>query len=233
MNRSVVKAADRFEDTRIAAVSDGSDYWEIKRADGWEFGIAKKYGVEPRVGDCARFYGDGIGSPVRGVDLNGVEVYYETAAEYQARTGAEWAERKAEQKRRYFAEEAEKSRARIERLPTPFVQRLNGFWQRNPEFWEHEGYELFVCEQAVLIADTLKTTEAVHAFHQRTDWAAQVADVPGLDDGHSGNTFGAACQFAQFYLERPEIIPELHGALCPLVGCTSYGCWAVSQTPAT
>lgn len=42
--------------------------------------------------------------------------------------------------------------------------------------------------------------------------------VPNLNDGHSGNTFGCACALAFAYLDCPENVPKMHGALSPLVG---------------
>jgi hypothetical protein len=34
------------------------------------------------------------------------------------------------------------------------------------------------------------------------EWDEQKKLVPGLDDGHSGNTFGMACRLAIAYLPR-------------------------------
>jgi hypothetical protein len=33
-------------------------------------------------------------------------------------------------------------------------------------------------------------------------WGQQKAEVPGLDDGHSGNTFNMACRLAITYLPK-------------------------------
>jgi hypothetical protein len=42
-------------------------------------------------------------------------------------------------------------------------------------------------------------------------WDEQKSLVPGLDDGHSGNTFGVACRLAIFYLPmlRDKRIDEI------------------------
>ncbi len=53
--------------------------------------------------------------------------------------------------------------------------------------------------------------------------------VPDLAyDEHSGNTFGVACKLAHCYAAEPDLVPKMHGALCPLVGCESYGCWSTT-----
>lgn len=47
--------------------------------------------------------------------------------------------------------------------------------------------------------------------------------VTGMSDGHSGNTAGAAMMLARLYIESPEYVSQLHGALSPLVGSEAYG----------
>lgn len=61
-------------------------------------------------------------------------------------------------------------------------------------------YNLFACEQAILIADALQSREKISEFMKMTDFNSQMKMVPGLSDGHSGNTFGMACHFAAAYL---------------------------------
>lgn len=47
--------------------------------------------------------------------------------------------------------------------------------------------------------------------------------VTGMSDGHSGNTAGAATYLARLYIESPEYVAKVHGALSPLVGSEAYG----------
>ena len=63
------------------------------------------------------------------------------------------------------------------------------------------GYNRFCCEQGILIAESLKTKDKIIEFH-KMDWDNQKKLVPGLDDGHSGNTFSSACKLAIAYLPR-------------------------------
>jgi hypothetical protein len=62
-------------------------------------------------------------------------------------------------------------------------------------------YNLFVMEQGILIAESLQTKEAIIEFKDK-DWNEQKILVPGLDDGHSGNTFNMALRFAIAYLPQ-------------------------------
>lgn len=62
---------------------------------------------------------------------------------------------------------------------------------------------MFCCEQAVVIADALKTPDAIDAW-RALPWDEQVKAVP-IDDGHSGNTFGFACALAKAYLAEKRV----------------------------
>lgn len=48
-------------------------------------------------------------------------------------------------------------------------------------------------------------------------------EVIPYDDGHSGNTFGAACMLARLYLEDASLVPKMHGAMSPVVGSEEHG----------
>lgn len=70
---------EQFEETAIAKAEPfGLGGWSIQRADGWSFFVPGTSPVEPTVGMSARFYGRGIGSTVRGLFLDGKEVFYRT-----------------------------------------------------------------------------------------------------------------------------------------------------------
>lgn len=93
---------DQFEETTIAeAVKEESGAWSIRRADGWSFWVQADSPVEPKPGMKARFYGKGIGFPVRGLFLDGKKVYYFTADDYAEKqdielygaSAADWLER--------------------------------------------------------------------------------------------------------------------------------------------
>lgn len=64
-----------------------------------------------------------------------------------------------------------------------------------------ESYNRFCCEQGIIIAESLRNKDKIVEFH-KMGWDEQKSLVPGLDDGHSGNTFGMACKLAITYLPR-------------------------------
>ena len=97
---------------------------------------------------------------------------------------------------------------------------------RDPEWgWRNGFYEIFCCEQAVKIAEALKTGARITDF-ERAQFDERMKMVPEFSDTHSGNTAAVAIGLAFVYVTSPSDIPKMHGALCPLVGCVTYGCWA-------
>jgi hypothetical protein len=232
-----------FEDTTVAtAESAGEGGWSIQRGDGWSFLVPAHSPVTPAVGMAARFYGKGIGSTVRGLYLDGRCVFYRTAAEQAARHAEQV--REMEQEREY---DFERRRAGYDQaaaaLPSPFRERIDRFRRIGGRAWRvgFEGYELATCEAAAAIAEHLHVhlfdaadptarwdvyAERLRAFND-LEHAEQIASVPVLDTlGLSGNQFGCAGRLAVQSLARPELVAREHGAMCPLVGCEEYGCWA-------
>lgn len=71
-----------FYESPITDVKGDSEHgWEIAREDGWRFFVSKDSPVVPVIGMTARFYGRGLGSPVRGLVINGQTVFYRTVEE--------------------------------------------------------------------------------------------------------------------------------------------------------
>lgn len=196
--------------------------WEVGLDSGWCFFIPADSPVEPRVGMKLRQYGKGFGYCVRGCFLDGQCVFYRTEAEQDAKNKADLLERERQDREKFEANRAAID-ARYDALPEIFRARIDKFRRNNPDFrWKYESYELFVCEEAVKIA-SLGSAVAISDFHG-LPWEQQKKMVPGLGDGHSGNTFGAACRLAMDYLTAPENVELRHGALAPLVGSDEYGC---------
>ena len=75
-----------------------------------------------------------------------------------------------------------------------------------------EGYNRFCCEQGIIIAESLRNKDSIIEF-TKLFWDEQKSLVPGLDDGHSGNTFSMACRLAIAYLPkiREKRIDEVIG----------------------
>ncbi len=79
----------QFEEVTVAEVGKESSGWSIKRSDGWSFFVPADSPVTPEVGMTMRFYGKGIGFPVRGLFLDGQQVFYRTEAEDRDHSEAE------------------------------------------------------------------------------------------------------------------------------------------------
>lgn len=78
---------DYFHDGTIEEARGGDVLWDITLADGMKFFLGTKHGIRPLAGQGARVYLD-VGRPwglprarVRGVDLDGEEVFYSAPSE--------------------------------------------------------------------------------------------------------------------------------------------------------
>lgn len=72
---------NQYEESTIASVRKESNGWGISRADGWSFYVPANTPVAPQEGMPIRFYGKGIGYTVRGLYIDGKEVFYRTEEE--------------------------------------------------------------------------------------------------------------------------------------------------------
>jgi hypothetical protein len=226
------KANDTYQEHVLSKVTESESGWEINFDGSSCFFIPKKHGVQPRKGDKMRMYGKGFGYVIRGVDLNGVEVYYKTDAEHRAETRRELAESDAKRKAAADADR-EAMDERVAALPDCFQKRIARFRRNNPDFyWKNEGYEMAACVDAVKIADTLRKQDdplaALNAFYD-LPFAEQAEMVEGLDEGHSGNTFGMACKLAGHYLNNERLVFAEHAAISKLIGCKEAGCPVVTD----
>lgn len=203
--------------TTIAELKKVDGGFCITRSDGWSlyFDVAAD-GYEPQVGSEIWLYTTGP-SYVMGIIVDGHVFKYETIAQRNARFAAERERRRAEERARFPEHDA-----KIANLPEIFQKRIKNF-QRAPFFREDlEKYEIFVCEQAVLFAERLKTVKKLILW-SKLSWEHQVQFIPQLEEaGYSGKAFGAACLLARAYLEKPDMITEICGALAPLVDSDAY-----------
>lgn len=224
---SVVDAVKAFD-------ADGTNPrgWEVGSEDGRGLIVYDELGLTraPVTGDTIRLFGSGLGYPIRGIGLvdgSGAlcGLYRYRTAEEEERARAQYALDEEARKRREWEEGKDEFAARVKALPEAFRDRLEFFMRRSKWGPDFGGYELFSCEEAVKIAKFVRTTEEIKAFFD--DREAQ--RLAGISGEHSGNTFGTACRLAAAYMKDPELVPKMHGALCPLVGCRDYGCWATTQ----
>jgi hypothetical protein len=174
----------------------------VSTTEGTGFGLDSKYGVTPEPGDVITLYMV-QGNTIRGMDINGTFIYYKTD-EYLKQERKEWLENYRLEKLASF----EKDKARLDtdfaNLPLAFQSRITRFREASDDFRvDSESYEMFCCMEAVKIANTLKTPDAVKNFKE-LPYEAQIKLV-SIDGGHSGNTFGGACMLAYRYLEGKEL----------------------------
>lgn len=230
-----IDSTDReYQDGVLDEVEINADGSYTLKHDGWSLWCAAVEGLPaPKAGETLRMYGRGIGHTVRGIVIGGRVYRYKTAAQEAADHRA-WVDNLHAEREREMEAQRDRIAARLEALPGVFRERIEKFRRDGGHEFQrdYEPYELFCCEQAVEIADALKTTEAIRRFHD-LPWKEQKALVPALVDGHSGNTFGMACALARLYLDSPEFVTKAHGALTPLVGCDAYGCKHDSSLPAS
>lgn len=213
---------NQFEECSLNQVEDHGDGYTFSTESGC-IAVDKAGDFEPKVGMKVRFYGKGFGFPVRGIFVNGHKFYYRTEAEEEQRH-QNWVRDSNNKKKAEFEANKKETDRRVAALPEVYQRRLNKFRTANPDFrWNYEPYELFCCEQSLVLADALKTPEALLEWNKK-EYKEQMAAVPGLSDEHSGNTQGASVRLAYHYLTNQENVYLEHGALVQLVGCKAYGC---------
>ena len=218
-----MKNTKNYQETNvITEVTESEDYYSISQ-DGKCCGLKKEYGVKPKVGDKLTVHtkGGSFGT-IRGMDLNGNKIFWKTDEDLESER-VEWLRENEEDKQQKYKDNVVEMDKQYNALPKCFKERIDKFRANNDRFRiDYESYELFCCDQAILIAKACKTKEEVQAFKVK-DWDKQLKQVKALSDGHSGNTFGTACALAYWYLEQPENVVKMHGALSPLVGSEEYG----------
>ncbi len=191
-----------MKDTNIiTSVTESEDWYSL--TFGLSCGLKKKYGVIPKVGDSITVHtkGGAFGT-IRGIDINGVPVFWKTDEELEA-ARLKWLKEQEERKQKQFQDNVAKMDAQYAALPQCFKERISKFRYNNDRFRiDYESYELFCCEQAIEIAKACVTPAEVEKFKAKP-WEQQIKQVPNLSEDHSGNTFGAACALAYWYLEQP------------------------------
>jgi len=229
-----------FEEEIITKVTDEEDYYSIVTENNWCSGVEKKYNIRPIVGTKVRFYGKGLGSPIRGLMLDGKMVFYRTQQEQAEKDEQSTIDYYIDQRQEFEKNKTELD-AKYNALPDIFKKRIDKFRRNNPDFrWKYESYEMFVCTEAVKIAEALKTVDAIKSWSgvgnlfNMLPYKEPRKQVL-ISDDHSGNTLNMATLLACLYIENPEGVQRLHGALAPLVGSAEYGCIpkteAVSDLP--
>lgn len=184
---------------------DGSA--SITQESGWTFFISSKeldaVGVNPEVGEEVIVLG-GLGFSIRGIFIGGREYRYVTR-EQADQEREEWlANYRREKEERFYTNIGDYIK-RKNAMGTPFRERMDRFANKNgfKEFWtEDGGYELLCVEQAdklYKLASEVSDENAVEWLNifSEASWEEQKRLFPDLDEGHSGNTFGAMVGLAR------------------------------------
>jgi len=213
---------------KIERVNDYGDSYEIMYNSCVCCLLYKKYNIKPEVGQTLEVYGS-FGQTIQGICIDGKTAFFkgETSLENERQ---DWLRKRKKEEIEKFELNKNKLDEDYDSLPEVFKKRLDILRENNKNFrTEYEAYEMLCCLDAVKIANELKTVEEYNKFVE-LDYDEKLQKVKGLDEGHSGNSFGCACQLAYYYITDPKYIYKAHGALCPLVSCKNYGCYTSTKS---
>ncbi len=120
---------------------------------------------------------------------------------------------------------------RIKRFDYFFVENTGHTFQEDDLF----NYEMFCMQQSLVFYEHFKDVENIDEYIKdfKQKYEAEndgespgiyeiVKNIPGFDQGHSGNTLGASWLMFITYKTKPEMVKFLHGSLANLVGDSGY-----------
>ena len=119
---------------------------------------------------------------------------------------------------------------RIKRFDYLFVENTDHSFQEDSLF----NYEMFCMQQSLVFYEHFKDVENIDDYlksfqesflrekGRKPDIHDIVKDIPGYDQGHSGNTLSASWLLFMTYKTKPEMVKFLHGSLANLVGDKGY-----------
>lgn len=200
---------DEYVVEEIDPYDDGGFF--VKSTDGWSFGVTKEeaeaVGVLPKPGDKIVLLG-GLGHQIRGIFIGDHEYRYKTRAQADAEREEWLANYERQKEERFYANIAEWVK-RKDALDKSFRERLDRFANKGfKEFWKEDGgYELFTVEQANALYNTAPEDNRVEWLDRfaAASYDEQKELFPGMDDGHSGNTFGGMVGLAKAVANGMEI----------------------------
>lgn len=194
--------------------------------------VKAKWGKTPKVGDTLIVI-EAKNGRIRGLVLNQDLLFYHDDLHLEL-----YRRRKLSEAQREKLETFERQRADLDAtyrsLPRVFKMRIDRFRREGPNFRiNFESYDMMTCQQATIMQQQLIKPREVKRF-AKLDYSLQKLRVAGLDEGHSGNSFGFSCRLAYWYAiyrttKKPRLkervkqcIIQNCGALAPLVGSDAY-----------
>lgn len=209
----------QYEEATIVELRAEKGGHTIKRDDGWSFFL--DHGpVVPKVGMRVRFYGRGLGYVVRGVVVDGHTFFYRTAEEEEERHKQWVADLKRERAKEYERTKDELS-MRLAAYPDVFRRRIERFLANSPTAWEHQGYEMAVCDAALFIIEKYPELEGFNAWSDN-DFKPTPPESHEL--GLSGNQWDMAKRLAYWWHTDRDNVWKDHAAIAALIGCEEAGC---------
>ena len=193
---------DRIETEVVTEVNEDADGTTMVRAGSGIFGLEAQYKGSVKVGDAITCYMV-QGCMIRGVDVNGKRLYYKTDEELD-REHKEFCANLDRDREEAYAKNKDKIDKQIAGLSPRLKARMDRLIKEDPKFLVQDGsYELFVMVEADKIANHLRPKLEGDTSQKNIERVCkkffdlpytQQAEV--VDEGHSGNTFGCAVQFA-------------------------------------
>lgn len=182
--------------SRVSACGDGSTSFE--NDEGWSYFVPGESPVKPEVGQIARYYGKGIGYSVRGLFLDGQEVFYRTEDE-----------EKIHHNDMMYGEDAADWLRRWDRGDSVWSISMGGFgpgYEQALQIAAAEVLRIFLDKKYDHTLWVTKDTEA-NTWKRDRDEFEKIA-MPVLDKiGLSGAQWGAACSLAaKLYMLGPIAI---------------------------
>ncbi len=226
----------QYEEYIVKSATPVEGGWDLSfEENGCIFLPSDQCDETPVPGEVALLFGKGMGYSVRGILIGPTKKYarvyfYRTEEEQDARE-KQWVADEQAKRQKDLDENRAQRDTMVSAMPEPFRKRIR-FFQRTPDWRrDHELYEMATCATALQLIDTFKDRpEDLREWYHKPyeEQTKEVTLLPGL----SGNQVGCATMLAHVYFQDPEIVWQAHGALCPLVGCDVYGCWAGTEEAA-
>lgn len=179
---------EMFRDETLTEVKDAGDGYDITDSDGWTLHI-KSPELKPAVGMKARFYGRGIGYPVRGLFLDGHTIFYETEDQYEERVTRE----------RYGASTQELL-DRWDRGEGVWTLQMGGISPGYEQSLQIAAFEMirFLLTQSIDWKALDEDKAKVRDLYDRTSEAiAPISDRLGLSGSQHGAAFNMATVFVR------------------------------------
>ncbi len=202
------------ETQKLTHISENENGYVLSRG-GWMFFASKKLmgNVVPKVGDEVQLSMT-KSAYIRGLKLNGKEIYFKTDKQIQQERIDKLQKIKEETHAAFIAYEKHATRDynSLHKCLRAEIDDLRAQGQEQREQWEPEV--MFTLTEAMKIANTLKTPEAVKAFWNATYEKKQEL-VPTLSDDHfAHHTLELACASAyQVAKERQKEVFIAHELL--------------------